>query len=122
MKRDMDLVCDLMLKIEDDPIYDGMNWVPADVARFGVNNHTKEEIGYHLRLLIEAGLIKGKTIGEPMRVINKLTWEGHEFLINIRDQGIWNKAKAQFKDLPGVSIALLAEIAEAEIRKYLGLL
>jgi len=54
-------------------------------------------------------------------VLNKLTWEGHEFLDDIRDQGIWNKTKERLKDIPSASIPVIVEIAKAEIKKRLGL-
>ena len=122
MKRDMDLIRDLLLKIESDPLYDGTRWVPVNKpADLGISNHSPEEVGYHLTMLIEAGLIKGKSGVELMPVLNKLTWEGHEFLDDIRDQGIWNKTKERLKDIPSASIPVIVEIAKAEIKKRLGL-
>jgi Hypothetical protein (DUF2513) len=71
-------------------------------------------------LVIEAGFVKGNTsIGMPM--ISKLTWQGHEFLDNVKDHDIWSKTKERVKGLPGVAITVVAEIAKAEIMKRLGL-
>lgn len=56
-----------------------------------------------------------------MPVVNKLTWQGHELLDDIRDPDIWNKTKERAKVLSGVGVAFVWEIAKAEIKKKLGL-
>jgi len=50
-----------------------------------------------------------------------MTWNGHEFLDDIKDTGVWESTKARIAGLPGVAIAVIAEIAKAEIKKKLGL-
>lgn len=42
---------------------------------------------------------------------------GHEFVANIRDSSIWSGVKERIKGLPGVAIAVVAELAKAEIKK-----
>jgi hypothetical protein len=61
------------------------------------------------------------TAGYPMPAISRMTWEGHEFLDNIRDAGVWAKTKERLKGIPGIDLAVIAEIAKAEINKKLGL-
>jgi hypothetical protein len=69
-------------------------------------------------MLIEAGFINGKAsglrIGTNVLIISKLTWQGHEFLDNIKDVGVWESTKARIAGLPGVALAVIAEIAKAE--------
>ena len=55
-------------------------------------------------------------------MISKLTWEGHEFVDDIKDSGIWANTKARVEGLSGVALSVVAEIAKAEIKKRLGLL
>jgi hypothetical protein len=124
MKCDMDLIRDLLLHVESDPLFDGRRWVspdtPADFDPSG--NHSMEEINYHLDLLIEAGFLKGKpgaSFHAPL--INRLTWDGHEFLNDIRDQDIWSKTKKRLEGLQSVALGIVAEVAKAEIKKRLGL-
>jgi hypothetical protein len=123
MKRDMDLIRDLLMYVEDDPRFDGHQWFSPDVSNdFVIEGRTLEEVNYHLDLLIEAGLIKGKSgagFGGP--VVNKLTWEGHEFIDDIRDHGIWSQTKERLKGLPSVALSVVAEIAKSEIKKKLKL-
>jgi hypothetical protein len=128
MKRDMDLVRELLLAIECDLKFDGTKWfTPASPEELGITNHSMDEVSYNLTMLIEEGFIKGKiAIGmgvrdEMVAVINKLTWKGHEFLDDTRDPDIWNKAKERAKGLSGIGIAFMWEIAKAEIRTKLHL-
>jgi Hypothetical protein (DUF2513) len=122
MKRDMDLVRDLLLHIEEDPRFDGARWARIDAPEdIGITGHSTEEVAYHLDMLVEAGLLRGSIGLDKMPAISKLTWEGHEFLDNIRDHGIWSKTKARLAGLPSVAISIVGEIAKAEIKKHLGL-
>jgi hypothetical protein len=121
MQRDMELIRNLLLHIESDSNFDGHRWLsPQTPADMGISDHSMPEIAYHLTLLIEAGLVKGKTTFE-VPIISKLTWEGHEFLDDIRDPGIWGKTKERLKGLPTVAIGVVAEIAKAEVKRHLGL-
>jgi len=121
MKRDMDLVRDLLLFIENDPRLDGTLWLsPQKPQDVGVTNHSIEEVAYHLTMLVEAGFVKGNT-GMEMPAICKLTWNGHEFMDDIRDPDIWDKTKERTKGLTSVGLAFIWEIAKAEIKTKLGL-
>lgn len=60
MKRDMDLVRDLLLRIESDPRLDGTTYgtYPED---FSITSHSLEAVRYHLRMLIEEDFLKGSS-------------------------------------------------------------
>lgn len=122
VQRDMDLVRELLLKIDADPQLDGTRWVRyATPAEMGIADHSAEEVGYHLNMLIEEGFIKAKDSMEFMPLINRMTWKGHEFLDDIRDDTVWGKTKERTKGLASVGIALMWEIAKAELKQKLGL-
>jgi hypothetical protein len=123
MQRDMDLIRELLIRVEHHPCFDGQNWATPDIQGDLVSaDHPLEEVNYHLELLIEAGYLKGQSrAGFGVPVISKMTWEGHEFLDNIRDNDIWHKTKKRIEGLPGVALKVVASIAEAEIKKRLGL-
>jgi hypothetical protein len=70
MKRDMDLVRQLLMEIDESSELDGRRWVPGE--NIVIDGRTPEEIAYHLSMLIESGYIVGKTTMN-MPVINKLT-------------------------------------------------
>jgi len=122
MERDMDLVRDLLLHIEGDPQYDGQRWLRPEIpSEMGSPHHSIEEIAYHLNLLVEAGYLRGMTVLSGMPAISRMTWQGHEFLDNIRDEDVWSKTKERIKGLSGIALGVVAQIAEAEIKKRLGL-
>jgi Hypothetical protein (DUF2513) len=121
MQRDMDLTRHLLLQIESNASLDGTRWVHFEPSELGMADRTPEEIGYHLNLLIEEGYVKGQTGFETIPVISRLTWQGHELLDNIRDKGIWERAKGRLSGLPSISLKILADIATAEIKKHVGL-
>ena len=88
MKRDFELLRMLLLYIEGEKV--------------DISLYTEEQILYHKALLLEAGLAEGpkphyssREFSEiPNKVtIRKLTWEGHNFIDAIRDEGRWQKAK-----------------------------
>jgi Hypothetical protein (DUF2513) len=125
MKRDMDLVRDLLLGVEADPRLDGTKWIRPDerdnLGVVGIGPHSKREIAYHLELLIEAGLIEGRSGVDDVPAIARLTWQGHEFLDNIRDPEVWAKTKERLQGLQTVALSVIVEVAKAEMKKRLGL-
>jgi hypothetical protein len=94
MKRDMDLIRQILLRVEE-----GERTVATE-------DYTEDQILYHCELAIEAGLLEGRVIrgaqgGVAAARIRKLTWAGHEFLDAARDQKIWNQAKRKVVEAGG---------------------
>jgi hypothetical protein len=116
MIRNMELIREILIKMEQDPMCDGQHEVNLDMP-----NYPFEELKYHSSLLMDAGFIKGER-DSLIPIVSRLTWEGHEFLDNIKDPGIWSKTKERAKGIPGVALKVIAEIAMSEVRKRLGLL
>lgn len=83
---------------------------------------TGEVETYHVRLLIDAGLVDGRISEEITRVahnawIHGLTWEGHDFLDAARDEGLWQKAREKFlKPAGSWTFSILLEWLKAQIR------
>ena len=120
MKRDMDLIRDVLAKVEADPRSNGSRFTVFDTSDFP--GHSQEEIAYHIDLLFEADFVKGiATLDAPAAAISRLTWQGHEFLADTCDPDIWDKVKERAKVLREVGITFAWEIAKAEVRKKLGL-
>lgn len=99
MKRDMDLVRAILFAVEDAPV-GGMD-AAALTQRLEAAGHTpsEPELGEHCDLLCEAGLIVALTascLGQSASLVevNRLTWDGHEFLGVARDETVWKKVKA----------------------------
>ena len=91
MKRDMELVRELLIQIEEHDSKDEINFFVEEGYKF-----TNQEIDYHLELMISAGLIKGSarhTSKGTVFDIESLTWIGHEFLDAARNDKVWEKAE-----------------------------
>ncbi len=88
MKRDMDLIRTLLLKIESFPNF------PAGHS-VSIEGYSKDEINFHLYLLGDAGLIHSQFEDGSFdsRYISSLTWKGCEFLDAARDNKRWEQAK-----------------------------
>ena len=123
MKRDMDMVRDLLLKIEGGQrSFDLLT--PEIAEMFGQNRDGRlpreqaELLEYHLTLLDNAGLItiQAKLSGAVWR-IGHITWAGHDFLDTIRDPAIWRETKARVKQAGGFSLDLLKALAKGLIKK-----
>lgn len=93
MKRDMELCRKILFKIEG-------NTKAGIIFDLNIEGYEKAEIMYNCQLLHEAGLIKGykrywrgETSPKGGFSVGDLTWEGHDFLDNIREETVWNKIK-----------------------------
>jgi hypothetical protein len=93
MKLDPDLARDLLLKIEQAP----PNHAANDLQ---VEGRDKDEVFEHLELLHEAGLIEARIVKSGMGgarvlavMVERMTWEGHDFLNKARQSSTWKKAK-----------------------------
>lgn len=69
-------------------------------------------IGYHCAILVDAGLIKGQEKGwdsSPYACeIQRLTWDGHEFLDASRDDGKWAQVRDAAKGLRNWTFSAIA--------------
>jgi len=92
LKRDMDLARRILLDIEACGECTGKGWLELKY-----DDWTPNEVSYHITLLHEAGLIEiqnQRHLDAANHVKPKrLTWAGHEFLDNARDETRWQKAK-----------------------------
>jgi hypothetical protein len=85
MKRDMDLIRALLLKVEEAPY--GSMWSGE------IPGYTHQQVMYHVELADEAGLLEASLLEPDGFVVRRLTYAGHEFLDAAREDTIWNKAK-----------------------------
>jgi hypothetical protein len=123
LTRDMDFIRELLLRVERNPEMDGKTAFFFESAeQMGISGYSTEETAYHLGLLIGERFIDGSIdSGYDIPAIRSLTWSGHEFLDNIKNDDVWTATKKRIADLPGVAISVVAAIATAEIKRKLGL-
>lgn len=118
MTRNFEIIRQILLAVEKTPSGDPiqtLNWEgEADEA----------EVGEHLQLLIEAGLVEGKVVAvRPlMFVIHRLTWSGHDFIANARNDTVWKKVMAEAKEKgSSVTMTLLEKMLNRAAEKFIGL-
>ena len=117
MKRDMELIREILLRAEAAESFD---------PDFAIDGYTDEQIGYHQYLLIEADFANGVDATNldsvhPVGQISSLTWAGHEFLDTARDPTIWSKAADAVVKLGGASLPIWTAILTALLKEKLGL-
>ena len=120
MKRDMDLIRAILLKIESE----AHGRAPDTLE---IDGYTQEEIGYHATLLGEAKLAEVFDITtfqdlSPKAKIIRLTWQGHEFLDSARENSTWNQAKDLIANkVGGATIQIWIAVLNSFIQERLGL-
>lgn len=114
MKRDLDLCLEILREFEKQP-----------PGGFQVQYDSPEAIE-HISLMVDEGLITGHVFpGQPhpggTALINKITWEGHDFLGAAKDQTIVAAAIKRLKKVGGWTFSLLLEVLKDEAKQRLGL-
>ena len=107
MKLNHDSVRELLLDLEE-------NLDLLDQVKLNQENSPEDKL-YAAIKLIEAGYLDGTVqqfIGEDFEIwINSITWEGHQFLDNIRPKTSWETSKTTAAKIGGASIKILSDIA-----------
>lgn len=116
MKRDMDLIRDILFWMEEHE--GGFPKIPEKSDR---------EIGYHCHLLGDAGLIRtadARSLSDtlPRAFPLSITSLGHDFIDSARSKTVWSTVKNKvLTTTGGVSIAILTELLKEEAKRRLGL-
>jgi hypothetical protein len=120
MKRDMDLIRELLLKLEFWPMERGdvVSIIPEDKG-FSSLGRSAHEIEYHLNLLLEGGLIDSPTQSNVGIYFRGITWQGHDFLDSVRDPRIWAKTKEGAFAAGGFTLDLLSDLAKGFVKKQI---
>ena len=123
MKRDLDLIRKILQQCEDFE----HRFAPRAIT---VEGYTDEQIGFHVYLAGEAGLMmKANNTGpgdkSPTATPISISWEGYEFLENSRDDRVWSTAKQAAHASGGVAFdvvkSVLTGLAIAAASKAVGL-
>lgn len=116
MKRDLNLIRNILLEVESAEPEDQVR-----LDRFEEKYADRlNEVSAHVHLLHDAGYLKA-TISQELSpagprqfFIQKIEWEGYEYLDAVRDDGIWAKTQEKLKSVGG---ATTLEIAKAVATK-----
>jgi hypothetical protein len=125
MKRDMDLIRELMLKLESypkEPI-DVVQIRPYVPEPLWIRDYvfSAPELVYHLELIEEAGFIENMDLPG---YFYRLSWTGHDFLDSVRSPDVWDKTKKVAAAAGGFTVDLLVVTAktylQAKIKGLIG--
>lgn len=121
MRRDMDLIRELMLKLEEMPRTLGIvHQLEPGLGAVAVDGYSSDEIGYHLDLINEAGFLE--TYGSMNSgdiLFDRLTWSGHDFVDSVRNPDVWAKTKKGAEAAGGFTVDLLKDLAKGFVKKQL---
>lgn len=114
MKRDMDLVRSMLLEAELNP---HGNWLRS------LDGVDEDTFAAHVQWLLDAGFVEGKVTeisGFAVSRIERLTWQGCEFLDAARNETLWMRAKEVFRsNMVSLPLNLLKDWLESEIKRGL---
>ncbi|NYF22189.1 hypothetical protein HDC36_003665 [Xanthomonas sp. JAI131] len=119
MQRDMDLVRQILLAAESKPHGFGR-------TELAIDGYTDEQIGYHVYLLGQAGLVESIdrtniSRKSPYASIKTVTWIGHEFLASARSPKAWSQAKDLMHKAGGGSFQVWQSVLTQLVKQSLGL-
>lgn len=124
MKLDRDCVRDFLLTLES---LDHSQKLTSDNYKSFplLSSYDPEVILYTAERLEEAGFINIRFMpvlgGDKPFSATSITWYGHQFLDNIRDDGIWKETKNITSKVASVSLGILSDVAASVMKKTLGL-
>jgi len=112
MKRDLSLIRELLLSIEDTKEPPGSSALCAD------KDDTEKSLALeYLRLMEKAGLVSciaSTPISGSWRCAElKLTWEGHDYLDAVRDPEVWKRTKDGAGAVGGLALGAVKDMATA---------
>lgn len=126
MKLNQDCVREILLFIEEKQKPSQSLYIENIITSLKSKGYTEDEIKYALSKLDETPYVNfdlteynGLVLGG---ISSALTWEGHQFLDNIRNKTTWENVKSNIKEKVGnASITIIAAVAESYIKNKLGL-
>jgi phosphoribosyl 1,2-cyclic phosphodiesterase len=125
MKRDMELIRELLIAIE---AKDSNTFFAAEELELKTDRE-KREVYYNLQLMMDANLLEASIVksmqGIEDVVIKRMTWEGHEFLDNARNESIWKAAKETIAkkglSIENVGFGVLTQLLASVAKQYFDL-
>jgi len=116
MKLNHDCVRDVLLFVEENLPYGHY----VDFSAIEIPDYSREDLLYTADKLIEADYLNGKKenyLGShtPAIRVTSMTWSGHQFLDNIRDDSVWKSTKKVLSKFSSVSLSLMGNVASQVI-------
>lgn len=116
MKRDMDLIRDMLLMIEADSDVPPKT-IKADMFLDLIDNPAV--IALHLDLLNDSGLVELRKMPNGKYEVKRITYAGYEFLDNVRSAKVWRNVKERLSVIGGAGFEVIKALAIEEMKKIL---
>lgn len=115
MKLNQDCIRDLLLYLEENlKLNDYLS-----VSNISLKNYSPEELLYTADKLYEAGYLncsrKVYDNTDLMIFVSSISYNGHQFLDNIRDEKVFTKTKSILSTFKSVSVEIISETASKVI-------
>lgn len=121
MRLDHDCIRDILLYIEENTT-DEHCFVNCEKLIGDLFKYDEDTINYHVRKIHQAGLVDTVSYGDGVpQDISSLSWDGHSYVDNIRDNKVWSAVKERTKGLASVTFSIIVECAKSEVKKLLHL-
>lgn len=113
MKRDMDLIREILLEMEKIPSYD--LWQSRPLL-----GYDEKDVVAHIELAQDSGLLVASFCSGPTATVQRMTSEGYDFLEALKQPTLWQQAKDRITSagLP-VTIAVAKTVLEKLINDAL---
>lgn len=129
MKLNIDCVRDVLLEIEEQNVYVNGKIVKPDHHSISNSKRCKryemDDIRYTIYELLQSGLIAGTVTpnNENFKIswIDRITPEGHTFIGNIKDDGIFSKIKKALSGFKDIGLSMIVPIAQDIAINYIKL-
>lgn len=114
MKMNLDCVRDVLLALENQEFNEVLSF---ESLKSNLRKYTESDLQYACIKLHEAGYIKASYIeidNAPMPYVPEIydiTFQGHEFLNNVREKSVWDKTKSIAKSIGTFSVQAIGQIA-----------
>src|SRR3984893_16550321 len=121
MQRDMDLIRELLLKLEALPMpHGGVVNITPDAEEIAVPGYDFDQIDYHLTQILKSGFVDEGGSSPLIGIgFHCLTPAGHDFLDSVRDPKTWAKTKKAAAGAGGFTIDLLKDLAKGLVKKQI---
>lgn len=124
MKLDQDVIRNLLLELESQEYNSSLN--EKQLREFSDKKGVDwKQLIYTIQRLNEARYIESRVnyANNDVYLVNisNITYEGHQFLDNIRDKNVWEMTKKRLSSIASVSLPIINEVASAIIKDKLGL-
>ncbi|MDK0862826.1 DUF2513 domain-containing protein [Clostridium perfringens] len=111
MRLNPDCIRDILLFVEDNTDYE-KDCVSSDEILAALPNYDKNTLFYHINKMYSAELFDDVYYSDDeVDLVSSLSWTGHAYLDNIRDNNLWAKTKSAAGKFASISLPILIQKA-----------